>query len=195
MPNSNFNVTLNKTSQNLEISGQSFNNSNSSIISGTINISQASISNNSNVNIIAEKSITSISEFEISFGNEVHMYLTDLTEDCQEYPQSNFSRISLEQNPFNKYKPTSKPKIELAFIKDDISLSPNPTTSEFKILYNKTISSKSRITIYDSNGNLISEIFEYLSQTPIDVSNLCKGLYFVKIIDKESTHIKQLVIF
>ncbi|NMH86810.1 T9SS type A sorting domain-containing protein [Flavivirga algicola] len=58
----------------------------------------------------------------------------------------------------------------------EIKIIPNPATNFIKI----TNAVGSNVSIYDTNGKLIKQLFS-LKPSPIDISNLNAGLYFVKI--------------
>jgi hypothetical protein len=58
-------------------------------------------------------------------------------------------------------------------------LFPNPSSGIFKI--NQEIHGETDLEIYDLQGKIVSQIKHFDSSTPIDLSHLNKGFYFVKI--------------
>ncbi len=70
----------------------------------------------------------------------------------------------------------------------EIRIYPNPATDFIEI---KSKSNYSSIIIIDVNGKLVKEINN--SNSKIDVSNLTKGVYFLKITNKNTSLIKKFI--
>lgn len=67
-----------------------------------------------------------------------------------------------------------------------ITIFPNPNTGRFTIkIENQRLSSNTTIIIYDLLGNTISSLKLSSTQTEIDLSSQAKGIYYLKIADKE----------
>ena len=84
----------------------------------------------------------------------------------------------------NKTKTSKEKEIKL------FTLFPNPTTSNLNITTNNVINSSINIHIYNTIGSLILSTnfyFEKDNKKSIDVSNLEKGSYIIKISTKNST--------
>lgn len=67
--------------------------------------------------------------------------------------------------------------------KIDINLYPNPGSSKLYITMNGDICLPATIVIYDDNGRLIQNSMSYAIEYSLNISALCKGTYFIKIID------------
>jgi L-ascorbate metabolism protein UlaG (beta-lactamase superfamily) len=70
-----------------------------------------------------------------------------------------------------------------------ISFYPNPATD--KIYINNTQNSQTFVQIFDLNGKLV--LNEYTSNGTIDISDLSKGIYFVKSVNYQNVIINKLV--
>ncbi len=67
--------------------------------------------------------------------------------------------------------------------KMNYNLYPNPGSSKLYITINGDISLPATIEIYDDNGRLIQNSMSDAIECALNISALCKGTYFVKIID------------
>lgn len=67
--------------------------------------------------------------------------------------------------------------------KMDIYLYPNPASSKLYITMNGVVSLPATIEIYDDNGRLIQNSMSDATEYALNISALCKGTYFIKIID------------
>ena len=73
-------------------------------------------------------------------------------------------------------------------ISDAIRLYPNPTTGTFAL--NKAAT---QIELYDMAGRQIKTFSDTEFNTPLDISNLSNGIYFIKIATPEGTGTKRLI--
>lgn len=78
------------------------------------------------------------------------------------------------------------------FHKNDIAIYPNPTKGLFTIRADREIE---KLTIYDINGRQLKavEVKDYLRQYQLNISNLSKGIYFVKIETTTGTQTQKLI--
>lgn len=75
---------------------------------------------------------------------------------------------------------------------NDLLLYPNPAGEELYLKWNNT--NNISVTIFNSIGQELSTFFLSIDRNIIDLSELQKGLYFLKIIDGNKTGIKKLII-
>ena len=83
---------------------------------------------------------------------------------------------------------------EITFFDNLFTIFPNPTSDVLNIKLRKDINEKDIqcISIYDFKGNLISKNDNYKSN--IDIKNLSKGTYIIKIISAKFEVTKKLMI-
>ena len=74
----------------------------------------------------------------------------------------------------------------------DITIAPNPTTGILTIT--QPISQKSDIEIYNQLGKLIDTKITTGKTTTIDLSNLKKGIYFVRMTDLNKTVVNKKIV-
>jgi len=67
-----------------------------------------------------------------------------------------------------------------------LSVSPNPSQDYVFVNFENTDIQNLEFKLIDLNGNLISNVYPYLSNK-IDISNLSKGIYFINIIENGKT--------
>jgi len=80
-------------------------------------------------------------------------------------------------------------------ILNEITLYPNPATDKITITQNGNLAEESIISIFNMAGQqIISEHFNGQNLIQMDVSNLAKGIYFVKIQTNAGVESKKLVI-
>lgn len=85
-------------------------------------------------------------------------------------------------------------------ISRSISISPNPSTGELLINFFNTETQKTKISLYNIKGQLISELFNEAFQTgeiqkKTDISSYPKGIYYINITNtKESINTKIIVL-
>ena len=72
---------------------------------------------------------------------------------------------------------------------DDVAIYPNPTTSNLFIETLKPLS----VQVYNQLGQIIIEQNIIETKTELDLSNLSKGLYFIKVTDSNRSFIKRIV--
>ena len=77
-------------------------------------------------------------------------------------------------------------------IEPQISVIPNPASTQFSISYNTDFEIPYFVDIYNSNGQYITQIIQDNNE-PIDISAYQSGLYFLKIWKEESVIFKKLV--
>jgi len=75
---------------------------------------------------------------------------------------------------------------------NEILLYPNPAKDELNLKWNNLINIT--VTIFNSIGQELSTFFLSKDKRIIDISELQKGLYFLKIIDGNKTGIKKLIV-
>lgn len=73
----------------------------------------------------------------------------------------------------------------------EILLSPNPVRESFSIISNNNTQEIEKIIIYNSQGQVINEV-NYPEST-VDVSNLIRGIYWVKVITEKELFLKKIV--
>jgi hypothetical protein len=76
---------------------------------------------------------------------------------------------------------------------EEISIYPNPTKGDFKILFSSIPEPNSMITIYDNLGRLISKIRAEEIEQSIDLNGNKPGLYIIKIDQKSSRTYKLIL--
>ena len=76
-------------------------------------------------------------------------------------------------------------------LSNNISIFPNPTSSEFTITTNKIANN---IEVYNSMGQIIYEEKPITKSTTIILNNFAKGIYFIKCYSSLGTEIKKLII-
>jgi Secretion system C-terminal sorting domain len=77
----------------------------------------------------------------------------------------------------------------------DFTLSPNPTTGLFNLLLsNEAIQSGASISVYNIQGVEVFRTKLTSESTAIDLSNLSKGFYLVKVADKTHFTVKKMVL-
>ena len=72
-----------------------------------------------------------------------------------------------------------------------LTVYPNPGSSILNIVYNAEVMPQSSISIYNSLGQLISNKSFAADQSQVDITNLPKGIYFIKIANQSTTFIKE----
>lgn len=75
-------------------------------------------------------------------------------------------------------------------MKLSLDIFPNPTSQTFSI---STENNKSDVKIFDMNGKLEKTVSDY-SGEQIDVSDICKGLYFVKLSNENGISVGKLIL-
>ncbi len=70
------------------------------------------------------------------------------------------------------------------------NLFPNPTSQTFSI---SSDDFPVKVQIYDAYGRIVKSINNY-SGEQIDVSDICKGIYFVKLVNKNKTFVDKLIV-
>jgi hypothetical protein len=90
--------------------------------------------------------------------------------------------LSTKQDSANNIKETSY---------SDISIYPNPTRSG--VFFIESVSEIERLGIFDNSGKIVFESFDSIKQ-PIDISFLRKGAYILRIIRKDKTRNKVLLV-
>jgi hypothetical protein len=85
---------------------------------------------------------------------------------------------------------TNDPDYYIMLSQNDLDIFPNPTNQSFTI---KISDEPSIVGIFDVNGKLIKSVDNYIGQQ-IDVSNISKGIYFVKLLSNGKTSFGKLVI-
>lgn len=76
-------------------------------------------------------------------------------------------------------------------INNEISIYPNPANDELII---ETTSGVSTVTFINSTGQVVLTFKNYNSHTPVNISSLAKGLYFVAIEENGSKVLKKLIV-
>ena len=79
------------------------------------------------------------------------------------------------------------------FVNNIFSIFPNPSTGKLTILQNSNLKN---IEIFNILGNVIyySTFNKYQTSKEIDLSDLPKGIYFIKADNGELTHIEKIII-
>lgn len=83
--------------------------------------------------------------------------------------------------------------IEELALEDFISVFPNPVSDRFSVLINDGRLEEYRVTILDLLGNEVAAINSFNKLITIDISTLCKGVYFVKIEQNDKRNGKSFV--
>lgn len=112
----------------------------------------------------------------ISGGASVYGARTMLNIDISD----NFGEVSLRQRGSDIALPENK------YLKGKVV--PNPTTGEFKFVFDSPISSKGILEVYDLVGNLVKRQLIYKDQEEVkmNMSANVSGMYLIKIIVGES---------
>ena len=72
---------------------------------------------------------------------------------------------------------------------------PNPATGKIIVASDNTLNEESFVSIFDIKGQqVIQHNFQNHKRIEIDVSNLPKGVYLMKILTKEGMEVKKLLI-
>ncbi|MDD2635885.1 MAG: T9SS type A sorting domain-containing protein [Bacteroidales bacterium] len=138
----------------------------------------------------------------------IESYGSDVTEYYDNNPPEGFVYYQIEvvlSTPCDVGKSTSKLYSNVATNNPDYyillgtnnlqnklnyKLYPNPTSQIFSIsLDNFPV----KVQIYDTFGRIVKSINNY-SGEQIDVSDMCKGIYFVKLVDKNEITVDKLII-
>ncbi|GAA5088521.1 hypothetical protein GCM10023210_12250 [Chryseobacterium ginsengisoli] len=148
----------------------------------SIRIQNESFTQNANVKFKAKKSITLDvnTVLEPGAGKSHYFYVED-TNTCYNFnPDPNKSADSAKKAA----KDNSSKITEIN--NDDISLYPIPAKDNLFIKSNKDLKN-STVKIFDMSNRLVFEKnMSITSSTPIDISNLLKGIYFIDITDSSS---------
>jgi Secretion system C-terminal sorting domain len=77
----------------------------------------------------------------------------------------------------------------------DFTLAPNPTTGAFNLsLSEEALQSGASVSVYNIQGGEVFRTKLTSESTTIDLSNLSKGFYLVKVADKTHSSVKKLVL-
>ena len=82
-------------------------------------------------------------------------------------------------------------------LKEDVSIFPNPSNGNFQLEINSLHLSKSyKLEIYDSEGNKSFTISDLKPQSlnTINISNLSKGIYFVKLTGGAEIYVRRIIV-
>jgi hypothetical protein len=80
-------------------------------------------------------------------------------------------------------------------ISSGITIYPNPATNKISIATNSNLQGETTICIFNMNGALLQQkMFQSQNLIEMDVSNLAKGFYLVKIQTKKEIETKKLVV-
>jgi uncharacterized repeat protein (TIGR02543 family) len=72
----------------------------------------------------------------------------------------------------------------------DFKLSPNPATSTLKV---DNLPQHSEIDIFSMDGKIIKELKIEVSESTIDIGNLPKGIYFLRVINKDGSVLQKFI--
>jgi hypothetical protein len=96
---------------------------------------------------------------------------------------------------FETYNPTQTECDYLTevneLIKSDFRIYPNPTSGEITI--EKFDTNPIVVKLYNSNGQQIKQFDLQLSENNIDLTELCNGVYYMKVITKRNSIIKKII--
>ena len=98
------------------------------------------------------------------------------------------ANLSLNAGEYRLYSQNSGLNVTEVDLSDAISLYPNPANDSFAI--NKAAD---MIELYDMAGRQIKVFSDTAFNTPLDISTLSNGIYFVKISTPEGTGTKRLI--
>lgn len=77
----------------------------------------------------------------------------------------------------------------------DFTLAPNPTTGSFNLsLSNEAIQTGARVSVYNLQGIEVYNNKVTSELTAVDLSNLSKGFYLVKVASKTQSSVKKLIL-
>ena len=77
----------------------------------------------------------------------------------------------------------------------NFTLSPNPTTGLFNLsLSEEAVASGAKVSVYNIQGSEVYNSKITSTSTAVDISNLSKGFYLVKVADKTHFTVKKLVL-
>jgi Secretion system C-terminal sorting domain len=77
----------------------------------------------------------------------------------------------------------------------DFTLAPNPTTGTFNLsLSEEAVQSSAKVSVYNIQGSEVYNSKITSTSTAVDISNLSKGFYLVKVADKTHFTVKKLVL-
>lgn len=157
------------------------------------------IQNSASSDFTARENIHINSEFNAINGSEVHIYTSETFPDCNE-----FSGYKNMNNPppqeENNLPNIQTSKLELKFKRKVTDLNfiiqPNPNNGKFSLVIedSKNTEIKATILIYNLIGEKVytGQSTELVSE--MNLSDMSKGVYYVKIINNQKSAIKKLII-
>lgn len=105
---------------------------------------------------------------------------------------SNFS--SAEGYELWSYTPISTGLSAIQNSQPEVTIYPNPSNGHFQLNISNIPSGKSTVEIYNITGQKVYGGTIIKQQNEIDISNLSKGVYFVKINDETKTYSKKIIV-
>jgi len=163
----------------------------------SITLSNVVFDTGSSVSVNARTDIDINSSFETLTGSEATVECIPTFPLCPECIATKISSGFYNENSvINK----QTPEVELSFIPDedtfDFIIFPNPSNGLYKvdIVNSRPITDDFNIEIFGSLG-VIAEKFRTKETTfEIDISNLQKGIYFIKISTEKDSQIKKIIL-
>lgn len=141
--------------------------------------------------------------------------VTTLVNDMYQNPSSNFGfQLMLQNEAFyrtlNFYSSDAtnslkRPKLVIHYSPITTSLPetskelssyivyPNPAQGFIKVALNKR-NENHQVSILDISGKIIRIIENYISEQTIDIGSFSKGVYFIRISDRETSEIKKILV-
>ena len=161
----------------------------------TLTASNDSILSGGTSDFTARSEIHITGEFHAAAGSEVHIYCAPTFSDCS--PDFYGFRLS---NPYTNNSSSTNKEIEVDFRKastiNSLSVIPNPSTGLFLVQLNSKDANAfiQNISIFDLEGRIVYANAVNSISVNIDLSNLSKGLYFIKANDQSNSFNQKIIL-
>jgi photosystem II stability/assembly factor-like uncharacterized protein len=73
------------------------------------------------------------------------------------------------------------------------SLFPNPAQNTFTIKCEGCLNKQTKAIIYNTQGKIVKELLLNQTETDVDIANLPKGLYLVKVVDEKGVWVSKMM--
>jgi hypothetical protein len=149
------------------------------------------------VDFIAGVSIHFLPGFNAVEGSTVHGYITLTNDFCDASELSKIVQINIEKKSENYLSQSNQSKPSLTEDEDQVNLLlyPNPNNGHFMIKLSK-MEGKPTIQVYNLTGAIFYK--SYLDSdgnlNEITIPTLRKGIYFVRVNNKEKSFIKKMIV-
>jgi hypothetical protein len=198
MPN---NITLQKMDYDIIVNGETVLNGQTKNYQGrkSLTVSNTTINSGGTATFTSSKEIHLLPGFEAKAGSDVHIFISDIPPDCNDFSNYLMLRQS-NPNTSSSSEDIKVKEIELSFKKylneSSISVFPNPTNSTATVQLNSKNKNASInfVKIYDILGKEI--LSQKVNETSIslDLSGYQKGVYVIQVNDFEKTFHQKIII-